>query len=76
LARHGKPEISNTGPRLVACRQTPAGRRGGRFTSAEFIKVLASWKIKISMTLGDCKKSPAGSRWQGGLVKQRFVERL
>jgi hypothetical protein len=56
LARHGKPEISNTGPLLVVCRQTPAGRRGGRFTSAEFIKVLASWKIKISMTLGYCNK--------------------
>jgi hypothetical protein len=55
LARHGKPEISNTDPLFVACRQTPAGRRGGRFTSAEFIKVLASWKIKISMPLSDCK---------------------
>ncbi len=72
LARHGKPEISNTAPLLVACSQTPAGRRGGRFTLAEFINVLAAHKIKISMPLGDCKKSPAGNRWQGGLVKQHL----
>lgn len=36
LARHGKPEIFNTD-------------QGSQFTSAEFIKVLASREIKISM---------------------------
>ena len=36
LARHGKPEIFNTD-------------QGSQFTSTEFIKVLASRKIKISM---------------------------
>jgi putative transposase len=76
LARHGKPEIFNTDPLFVACRQTPAGQRDSQFTSADFIKVLAAHKIKISMPLGDCRQSPADNRWQGGLVKQRFVERL
>ena len=36
LARHGKPEIFNTD-------------QGSQFTSTEFIKVLASCEIKISM---------------------------
>jgi transposase InsO family protein len=72
LARHGKPEIFNTDPLLVACRSTPARRWDSRFTSADFIKVPAVHKIKISMPLGDCRQSPAGNRRQGGLARQRL----
>jgi putative transposase len=36
LARYGKPEIFNTD-------------QGSQFTSTEFIKLLASWEIKITM---------------------------
>ncbi len=68
LARHGKPEISNTDPLFVACRQTPAGRRGGRFTSAEFIKVLAAHKIKTRMPLGALQTFPPRAPHQLGLA--------
>ncbi len=47
LARHGKPEIFNTAPLLVACRPTPARRWGSRFTSAEFINVPAVHKLSL-----------------------------
>ena len=57
LAKHGTPEIFNTD-------------QGSQFTSTDFIKVLAANEIKISMPLGDCKQSPAGNRWQGGLARQ------
>ncbi len=72
IHRFGPPEIMNSDPPLVVCRQTPAQQRDSQFTSAEFIEVLASQKIRKSMPLGDCRQSPAGNRWQGGLVKQRF----
>jgi transposase InsO family protein len=59
LARHGKPEIFNTD-------------QGSQFTSTEFIKVLASREVKISMPLGDCLQSPAGNRQQRGVARQRL----
>ncbi|PIL20848.1 hypothetical protein P775_07465, partial [Puniceibacterium antarcticum] len=55
LARHGKPEIVNTD-------------QGSQFTSTDFIKVLASREIKISMPLGDGSQSPAGNRRQRGVA--------
>jgi putative transposase len=72
LARHGQPEIFNTDHPLVVCRQTPAQQRDSQFTSAEFIEVLASQKIKISMPLGDCRQSPAGNGRQRGPARQRL----
>jgi transposase InsO family protein len=72
LTRHGKPEIFNTDHPLVVCTQTPAGQRGSQFTGAEFIKAPAAHEIEISMSLGDCKQSPAGNRWQRGLARQRL----
>lgn len=57
LAKHGTPEIFNTD-------------QGSQFTLTDFIKLLAANEIKNSMPLGDCKQSPAGNRWQGGLARQ------
>jgi len=60
-------------------------RQGSQFTSTDFIKVLASPEIKISMPLRACaqtvgltvsscihRKAPAGNRRQGSLPRQRL----
>jgi putative transposase len=75
LARHGKPEIFNTDPLFVACRQTPAGQRDSQFTSADFIKVLAAHKIKISMPLGAGNHLPI-TDGKGAWRDNVFDERL
>lgn len=59
VARRGPPEIFNTD-------------QGNQFTSIDFIKLLAAREIKISRPLGDCRQSPAGNSWQGGLARQRL----
>jgi hypothetical protein len=56
----------------VVCKQTPATRQGSQFTLVEFITVLASWKIKISMPLSDFKHSLAGKRRKSRLARQRL----
>ncbi len=49
LARHGKPEIFNTPSRALLRNTRRAVDQGSQFTSTDFIKVLASREIKISM---------------------------
>jgi transposase InsO family protein len=59
LANHGTPEIFNTD-------------QGSQFTSSSWIEGLTDAKIKISMPLGVCLQTPAGSRRQRALDRQPY----
>ena len=61
LARHGKPEIFNTD-------------QGSRFTSADFIRVLADREIKISMdSKGRCRNVSSADHATAGQTWEAYV---